>query len=60
MDDNQRVYDARLEVPPEFRPYDLTVNCRNTQAIHSEVMKLYQGVVRPDVLGPPGRPLELV
>ena len=23
MDDNQRVYDNRLEVPDEFRPFDL-------------------------------------
>ncbi len=55
MDDNQRVYDAQLEVPPEFRPWDLNVNCRNTQAIHNEVMKLYQGEVVPQVTGPPGR-----
>ena len=60
MDDNQRVYDATLEVPPEFRPYDLTVNCRNTQAIHSEVMKLYEGDVEPEVKGPPGRSIELL
>ena len=33
MDANQRVYEARLDVPKEFRPFDLTVNCRNTQAI---------------------------
>ncbi len=60
MDDNQRVYDATLEVPPEFRPFDLTVNCRNTQAIHEEVMKLYQGIVKPEVKGPRGRPPELL
>lgn len=55
MDDNQRVYDATLEVPGEYRPFDLTVNCRNTQAIHNEVMKLYEGAVRPEVRGPAGR-----
>jgi hypothetical protein len=60
MDDNQRVYEATLEVPPEFRPYDLTVNCRNTQAIHREVMKLYEGDVEPEVKGPPGRSVELL
>ena len=59
-DDNQRVYDAQLEVPPEFRPYDLTVNCRNTQAIHREVMKLYEGAVEPEVMGPPGREMEIL
>ena len=55
MDDNQRVYDATLEVPAEYRPFDLTVNCRNTQAIHNEVMKLYAGAVTPQVMGPAGR-----
>ncbi|MGI8440111.1 MAG: ATP-binding domain-containing protein [Thermoleophilaceae bacterium] len=60
MDDNQRVYDAMLDVPPEFRPYDLTVNCRNTQAIHREVMKLYEGAIVPEVKGPPGREIELL
>ena len=60
MDDNQRVYDATLDVPPEYRPFDLTVNCRNTQAIHHEVMKLYEGAVTPEVLGPAGRSPKLV
>ena len=60
MDDNQRVYDAKLEVPPEYRPFDLTVNCRNTQAIHAEVTKLYRGAVTPEVKGPPGRQPELI
>ena len=55
MDDNQRVYDATLDVPDEYRPFDLTVNCRNTQAIHNEVMKLYAGAVMPQVRGPAGR-----
>ncbi|MBA3839903.1 MAG: ATP-binding domain-containing protein [Thermoleophilaceae bacterium] len=58
-DDNQRVYDAILDVPREYRPFDLTVNCRNTQAIHREVMKLYEGEVVPEVKGPPGREIEL-
>src|SRR5882757_2013493 len=60
MDDNQRVYDARLEVPSEYRPFDLTVNCRNTQAIHHEVCKLYEGAVTPSVRGPAGRAPKLV
>ena len=59
MDDNQRVYESRLDVPPEFRPFDLTVNCRNTRAIHQEVMKLYEGDVVPEVRGPEGRPVEM-
>lgn len=60
MDGNQRVYDVTLEVPDEYRPFDLTVNCRNTQAIHAEVMKLYQGAVKPEVKGPPGRMPQLL
>ncbi len=60
MDGNQRVYDVTLEVPEEYRPFDLTVNCRNTQAIHAEVMKLYRGVVKPEVKGPPGRMPQLL
>jgi hypothetical protein len=59
MDDNQNVYDTTLEVGPEFRPYDLTVNCRNTRAIHREVRKLYRGAVEPEAIGPEGRPVEV-
>ena len=59
MDANQQVYDARLDVPKEFRPFDLTVNCRNTQAIHREVMKKYRGEIVPEALGPEGRQPEL-
>jgi hypothetical protein len=54
------VYDATLDVPREYRPFDLTVNCRNTQAIHAEVMKLYEGAVTPQVRGPAGRAPKLV
>ncbi|MBA2506984.1 MAG: AAA family ATPase [Thermoleophilaceae bacterium] len=59
MDDSQNVYERTLEVPEEFRPFDLTVNCRNTQSIHREVMKLYKGEVVPEVRGPEGREMEL-
>ena len=60
MDDNQRVYDSKLEVSRDYARFDLDVNCRNTQAIHREVMKLYEGAVKPRVQGPPGRDAELV
>jgi len=60
MDDNQRVYDAKLEVPAGFTLWDLNVNCRNTQAIHREVMKLYEGEIVPEVKGPQGREMELI
>lgn len=49
MDDNQQVYETQLDVPREFQPFELTVNCRNTQAIHREVMKLYEGDIAPEV-----------
>jgi hypothetical protein len=60
MDANQRVYEARLEVPKEFRPFDLTVNCRNTQAIAHEVLKKYEGELEPEAIGPPGREVDLI
>jgi hypothetical protein len=60
MDDNQRVYEARLDVPEEFHRFDLTVNCRNTQAIAREVLKKYEGEIEPEVIGPPGREVELL
>ena len=34
---------GRARRPAEFRPFDLTVNCRNTQAIAREVHKKYYG-----------------
>ncbi len=60
FDDNQRIYESGFTPPEGFLQYELTVNCRNTQAIHREVMKLYRGAVVPDVLGPPGDPVELL
>lgn len=59
MDDNQQVYETQVEVPREFQPFELTVNCRNTQAIHQEVMKLYEGEIAPEVRGPAGRPVDM-
>ncbi len=60
MDNNQDVYGVRLDPPPGFFSYDLTVNCRNTQAIAREVHKKYRGAVVPEMLGPPGREVELI
>ncbi|MEJ7826485.1 MAG: NERD domain-containing protein/DEAD/DEAH box helicase [Solirubrobacteraceae bacterium] len=59
LDDNQRIYDAKLEVPPHFFRYELGTNCRTTQSIHRELLKLYDGPVAPDAKGPEGRPPEL-
>lgn len=58
MDANQRVYDADLSSPDGFRLWDLTVNCRNTAAIHEAVMAHYRGELDPVSLGPSGRPVE--
>lgn len=60
LDDNQRVYEAQLDVPDEFRPFDLTVNCRNTQEIAREVHKKYKGEIEPEISGPVGREIELL
>ncbi len=59
LDDNQRVYDQQLDIPPEFTPVELDVNCRNTKAIHREVIKKYEGEIEPRVIGPPGRDVEM-
>src|SRR4051794_16908975 len=59
LDDNQRVYESGLSVPADFMRWELSTNCRNTQAIHRELLKLYAGDVVPDVRGPEGRQPEL-
>jgi superfamily I DNA/RNA helicase len=59
LDDNQRVYDVQFTVPSDFFAWELSENCRNTQAIHRELLKLYEGKIRPTVRGPEGRPPEL-
>lgn len=59
MDANQQVYGANFEEPEGFVHFDLDVNCRNTAAIHREVIKKYKGEVEPRVMGPEGRELEL-
>ena len=55
LDDNQRIYEAGFEVPAGFMRWELTTNCRTTQAIHRELLKLYEGSVVPDARGPEGR-----
>ena len=60
LDDNQDVFGSGLEIPDGYMRWDLSVNCRNTQAIHAEVMKKYRGEVEPQVKGPPGRDARFV
>lgn len=60
MDANQDIYGADLRVPTEFQPLDLVHNCRNTQEIQNEVIKRYNGPIRPEAIGPKGRPPEFI
>lgn len=61
FDDNQRIYDRLAGFPIQDMPYSLTVNCRNTQSIHRQVVKFYNNPDNvPAVQGPPGRPIEIV
>jgi hypothetical protein len=59
-DDNQRIYDRHGGFPIQQPPYPLTVNCRNTQAIHRTVLGFYEGDVQPSAQGPEGRSVETV
>lgn len=59
LDDNQRIYDGHLRIPGGFFHYELSTNCRNTQAIHRELLKLYEGDMEPEVRGPAGRDVEV-
>ncbi len=60
FDDNQRIYVQRSTFPISQPPYPLTVNCRNTQAIHQVVVQFYAADIRPTARGPAGRPVELI
>lgn len=59
FDDNQRIFDSGITPPDGYTRFDLTVNCRNTQAVHLEALQHYQGAIQPEVQGPLGRPVEL-
>lgn len=49
IDRNQGVYHRRGQVPIADEPFVLTVNCRNTEAIHDVAYRFYQG----DPMEPP-------
>ncbi len=59
-DDNQRLYEDRSAFPIVEPPHCLTTNCRNTQAIHRQVMRFYHAAHKPTAVGPPGRPVEVI
>ena len=57
FDDNQRIFPVPKNLPVPDEPYQLTHNCRNTQAINKLVNAFYKGgTIR--ALGPPGTPLD--
>ncbi len=60
MDDSQRVYEGGFRAPDGYFATELDVNCRNTQEIHREVVRLYEGEIEPRVVGPAGRSIELI
>lgn len=58
-DDNQRIYGRLDAFPLPGPPYALTINCRNTQQIHRQVIRFYDNEVEPPTArGPHGRPIE--
>lgn len=59
-DDNQQLYDVAQQFPISSPPYNLTINCRNTQKIHEQVRRFYRGSVDAAARGPQGRPVSLV
>jgi hypothetical protein len=60
FDDNQRLYDRPLHFPIDVPPYQLTMNCRTTRHIHTQVVQFYrpgEGALPPVAHGPQGRPV---
>ena len=60
LDDNQRIYDRKFQIPEGFDPKPLTINFRTTQAIHTEIVPFYKGRVVPTALGPDGDAPEFI
>lgn len=58
FDDNQNIYRGAKHIPLEAAPFPLTHNCRNTQAIHRQVLQFYRSDIMPTAIGPQGRPVE--
>ncbi|MEX2047879.1 MAG: NERD domain-containing protein [Chloroflexota bacterium] len=58
FDDNQSIFHRPPGLPIAGEPIQLTVNCRNTQSIHSLVAHYYKGATI-EALGPSGEPIEV-
>jgi hypothetical protein len=57
FDDNQRLFSGSVDFPVAGAPIQLTINCRNTQAIN-ELVKFYYSGSEIEALGPAGLPIE--
>lgn len=62
FDNNQNLYDGTLEFSGLITepPFQLTINCRNTQAIHNTVIKFHNNPSHLRCFGPVGRPPEIL
>jgi hypothetical protein len=56
-DDNQRIFPVTTGFPISEEPFQLTVNCRNTQRINEVVRAYYKGET-VEARGPEGLPVE--
>jgi len=59
-DDNQRIYSREMMLPFNELPFPLNLNCRNTDKIHEQVLRFYQGDPKPRSRGPMGVEPEFV
>lgn len=59
-DDNQSIYNKERNFPFSGPIFPLHENCRNTQLIHNDILKLYMGSVLPASIGPEGRRPEYI
>lgn len=62
FDNNQNLYNGTLEFGGLITepPFQLTQNCRNTQAIHKTVIKFHNNPSSIRCAGPAGRPPEVI
>ena len=62
-DNNQRIYQqsksAESHFPVDTPPFTLTINCRNTRAIHKQVTRFYNAELPTLARGPVGRPIDV-
>jgi superfamily I DNA/RNA helicase len=59
-DDNQNLFRTAFALPPGLPRFPLTHNCRNTRHIHRTFIPFSRSEVAPEVIGPEGRPTEII